>query len=316
MVASSNDLSADPLEARIAAIRRFNRFHTQKVGALDESLLKSGFSLAEARVLYEIAKRRQPTAAELAGDLRLDPGYLSRVLRSLEDRHLIRRDASATDQRQSLLSLTEAGAEAFAPLDRRSRDDVAAWLTPLGEGEQRRLVSAMEAITATLGPEQPGEASFILRDPVPGDMGWVVHRQGLLYAEEYDWDATYEALVAEIVAKFVKEFDSHRERCWIAERRREIAGSVFLVRQSDAVAKLRLLYVEPSARGLGIGSRLVEECIGFARRKGYATLTLWTNDILVSARRIYQAAGFRLVSQGRHASFGKELVGQTWELTL
>ena len=201
-------------------------------------------------------------------------------------------------------------------MDRRSRDDVAAWLAPLGEGEQRRLIGAMETISGTIGPRKPGEASFILRDPVPGDMGWVVHRQGLLYAEEYGWDATYEALVAEIVAKFVHEFDQSHERCWIAERRREIVGSVFLVRQSDAVAKLRLLYVEPSARGLGIGSRLVDECIAFARQKGYATLTLWTNDILVSARRIYQAAGFRLISQGRHTSFGKELVGQTWELTL
>ena len=267
-------------------------------------------------MLYEIAQRRQPTAAELAGDLRLDPGYLSRVLRGLEEGRLIRREAAAADQRQSLLSLTEAGAEAFAPLDRRSRDDVAAWLAPLAEGEQRRLVDAMETIVAMFGPERPGGASFILRDPVPGDMGWVVHRQGLLYAEEYDWDASYEALVAEIVAKFVKEFDPRRERCWIAERRRAIAGSVFLVRRSDAVAKLRLLYVEPSARGLGIGSRLVEECIAFARRKGYVTLTLWTNDILVAARRIYEAAGFRLVSQGRHTSFGKELVGQTWELTL
>jgi DNA-binding MarR family transcriptional regulator/GNAT superfamily N-acetyltransferase len=316
MVALSHDVVTNPQEARIAAIRGFNRFYTQKVGALDQSLLRSGFSLAEARVLYEIAHRSQPTAAELAGDLRLDPGYLSRVLRGLEDRRLIRREAAPADQRQSLLSLTEAGREAFAPLDRRSRDDVAAWLTPLADGEQRRLIAAMEAIAATLGPEQPGEASFVLRNPVPGDMGWVVHRQGLLYAQEYDWDATYEALVAEIVAKFVHEFDPRRERCWIAERRREIVGSVFLVRQSDAVAKLRLLYVEPSARGLGIGSRLVEECIGFARQKGYAALTLWTNDILVSARRIYQAAGFHLVSQGRHASFGKELVGQTWELTL
>ena len=314
MVDSGNEMS-ELVAERVAAVRRFNRFHTQKVGALAEGLLKSPFSLTEARLLYELAHRDRPAAAELARDLSLDPGYLSRILRSFEERGLIRREASEADARQSLVSLSEAGRAAFAPLDENSRQDIAAWLGPLVPADQARLVRAMATIETLLSAE-PADRSVTLRAHQPGDIGWVTHRQGMLYAEEYGWDETYEALVAEILARFIKEFDPARERAFIAERAGEIVGSVFLVKESDAVAKLRLLYVEPSARGLGLGRRLVEECIRFGRLKGYRTVTLWTNDILVAARHIYETIGFKLVSQGRHKSFGRELVGQTWELTL
>lgn len=300
----------------IADIRGFNRFYTQKVGALDESLLDSRFSLTEARVLYEIANRERPTAADLARDLSLDPGYLSRILRGFEERRIIGREASKADGRQSLLVLTETGKSVFAPLDRRSREAVAAWLSDLTPDRQAALVKAMRTIESLFGRPRTAPSPVILRSHQTGDLGWITHRQGLLYAEEYGWDETYEALVAEILAKFVREFDAARERSWIAERDGEIAGSVFLVGVSDEVAKLRLLYVEPSARGEGLGRRLVEECIRFARSKDYRTLSLWTNHVLTSARRIYEAAGFGLVAEEPHRSFGKDLVGQNWELKL
>ncbi len=300
----------------IAAIRRFNRFYTRKVGALEESLLNSRLSLAEARLLYEIANRTRPTAAELARDLSLDAGYLSRLLRGFEERRLIQREASAADARQSHLSLTDTGRGVFAPLDRRSREAVAGWLNGKTATERAALVGAMRSIEALLGGESRPAAAVVLRDHRPGDIGWIIRRQGMLYAEEYGWDITYEALVAEILAKFVREFDPARERAWIAEQDGAIVGSVFLVRQSNDVAKLRLLCVEPAARGRGLGRLLVEECIRFARGKGYRTLTLWTNDVLTAARRIYEGAGFRLVAEEPHTSFGKDLVGQTWELGL
>ena len=303
-------------EGRIAAVRRFTRFYTRRIGVLQEGLHDSQFSLTQSRVLYELANRVAPTAAELAGDLGLDAGYLSRILRGFKQRGLITRTPSAKDGRETHLSLTPAGRQAFAPLDRGSHDQVAAMLARLPEGGQARLIEAMAAVEQSLG-ERPADAPpYLLRPHQPGDMGWVVSRHGALYAQEYNWDLAFEALVAEIVAAFISNFDPKRERCWIAEIDGAPVGSVFLVKQSDDVGKLRLLLVEPRARGLGIGARLVAECIRCARLSGYRTLTLWTNDVLVAARRIYEKAGFRLVQEEKHHSFGHDLVGQNWELEL
>jgi len=301
---------------RIAAVRRFTRFYTRQIGVLREGLHASPFSLTEARVLYELANRSAPTASDVARDLGLDAGYLSRILRSFAQRGLLARTRSQNDGRESHLALTPAGREAFAPLDRGSHDEVAAMLAPLSEGAQARLVEAMGTVEQLLGARSQAAPAYLLRPHQLGDMGWVVSRHGALYAQEYNWNIEFEALVAEIVATFVKNFDSARERCWIAEVDGAPVGSVFLVKQSDEVGKLRLLLVEPQARGIGIGARLVAECIRFARLCGYRTLTLWTNDVLVAARRIYQTAGFRLVQEEKHHSFGHDLVGQNWELSL
>lgn len=305
-----------PGKERIDAVRAFNRFYTRQIGLLDEGLLKSTFSLTEARVLYELAHRNGLTATELARDLGLDAGYLSRLLKKFEERDLVERATIEADARRSSIALTKAGRQAFAPLNQGSHEQVAALLERLSAAEQDRLVRAMQTVQRLLGGSAEPKIPYMLRSLQVGDIGWIIHRQGLLYAQEYGWDDTYEALVAEILGAFVKSFDPKWERSWIAEREGEVVGSVFVVRQSDAVAKLRLLYVEPSARGLGIGRRLVEECIGFARTKGYRTLTLWTNDVLTSARRIYEAAGFKLTDEERHHSFGKDLVGQNWNLEL
>lgn len=301
---------------RIDAVRAFNRFYTRQIGLLDEGLLKSAFSLTEARVLYELANRDGLSATDLTRDLGLDAGYLSRLLKKFEERGLVERAATEADARRSSIVLTLAGRQAFAPLNRDSHDQVAALLDRLPALEQDRLVKAMQTVQRLLGEGFEPKIPYILRPLQVGDIGWIVRRQGMLYAQDYGWDETYEALVAEILGAFVKSFDPKWERSWIAEREGEVVGSVFLVRKSEEVAKLRLLYVEPSARGLGIGKRLVDECIGFARARGYKTLTLWTNDILVSARRIYEAAGFKLVEEERHHSFGKDLVGQNWNLDL
>lgn len=301
---------------RIDAVRAFNRFYTRQIGLLDEGLLKSAFSLTEARVLYELAHRDGLTATDLGRELGLDAGYLSRLLKKFEERGLVERAATEADARRSSIVLTLAGRQAFAPLNRDSHDQVAALLDRLPALEQDRLVKAMQTVQRLLGEGFEPKIPYILRPLQVGDIGWIVRRQGMLYAQDYGWDETYEALVAEILGAFIKSFDPKWERSWIAEREGEVVGSVFLVRKSDEVAKLRLLYVEPSARGLGIGKRLVDECIGFARARGYQTLTLWTNDILVSARRIYEAAGFKLVEEERHHSFGKDLVGQNWNLEL
>ena len=306
--------------ARIAAVRRFTRFYTRKIGVLDQRLLQSPFSLTEGRVLYELAHRRGLTARDLGGRLGIDAGYLSRMLKSFAKRGLVRRVRSTTDARERQIELTPAGRRAFAPLDRRSQADVGAMLGTLPHARQLRLVEAMGAIETLLGSDEPAprapRAGYTLRGPRPGDIGWITHRQGRLYFEEYGWNEEFEALIAGIISKFILEFDAARERCWIAEREGEIVGSVFVVKKTKHVAQLRLLYVEPSARGLGIGRRLVDECVTFARSKGYRKITLWTNDVLASARRIYEAAGFRLVKQERHHSFGKHLTGQNWELTL
>jgi DNA-binding MarR family transcriptional regulator/GNAT superfamily N-acetyltransferase len=304
------------LDQRIAVVRRFNRFYTRQIGLLGAGYLQSPFSLTQVRVLYELAHRERPTAAELSRDLGLDPGYLSRVLHGFRKAGLIESERSKTDGRQSHLSLTEKGQAAFAPLNARSHDDIGAMLGDLAAAEQDRLVDAMHTIEGLLSAQPEHKGPYLLRPHQPGDMGWIVHRHGVLYAREYGWDEEFEALVASIVAKFIRTFDPKRERCWIAEKDGEIVGSVFVVQRSKTVAQLRLLLIEPRARGLGIGSRLVEECIRFARERDYRKLMLWTNDVLDAARRIYERAGFRLVKEEAHHSFGHDLVGQNWELKL
>jgi DNA-binding MarR family transcriptional regulator/N-acetylglutamate synthase-like GNAT family acetyltransferase len=309
-------MSENDFDGRVGSVRRFNRFWTRQIGVLREEYLESPFSLTEVRVLYELANRGESTASELGEELGLDAGYLSRILRGFEKHDLIHKRPSETDGRRRLLRLTERGREAFAPLDARSRNDIGAMLGGMSIAEQERLVGAMRTIEGLLGVSPEPVVPYLLRAHLPGDMGWVVHRHGVLYAREYGWDERFEALVAEIVAKFIRQYDPKLERCWIAERDGEIVGCVFLVRESEEIAKLRLLLVEPKVRGLGIGSRLVEECIRFARQAGYRKITLWTNDVLDSARRIYKAMGFRLVHEEPHHSFGHDLVGQTWELML
>jgi DNA-binding MarR family transcriptional regulator/GNAT superfamily N-acetyltransferase len=310
-------MSKPELDERVRAVRRFSRFYTRKIGVLREGLLGSPLSLAEGRVLYELAQGEPVTASDIAGELALDTGYLSRILGGFDKRGLIEKRASDRDGRQIILALTDRGREIFATINARSHDEIAAMLGQLSDSEQARLVAAFETVERLLSDRsKPGEPSYMLRPHQPGDMGWIIHRHGVLYAEEYGLDESFEAMVARIAATFIENFDARRERCWIAERDGEIVGSVLLAKGGEEVAKLRLLYVEPKARGLGIGSRLVSECIGFARRAGYRKITLWTNDVLVSARRIYQAAGFRLVQEEPHHSFGQDLVGQYWELAL
>ncbi len=310
--------SGGDLADRIAIVRRFSRFYTRRIGVLHEGLLGGPLSLTEGRIIYELAQCRTTTAAKLGGGLGLDAGYLSRILRGFETTGLIARRPSPTDGRESVISLTKTGQEAFAVIDARSRDEVGAMLEKLTAAEQQHLVAALLTAETLLGDGGRPEPKlpYLLRPHQPGDMGWIVHRQGLLYAQEYGWDERFEALVAEIVARFIQEFDPKRERCWIAEREGAVVGSVFLVRQTEAIGKLRLLYVEPEARGLGIGRRLVDECIRFARLVGYRRITLWTNDVLTAARSIYQRAGFQLVAEERHHSFGHDLVGQNWDLEL
>ncbi len=301
----------------VAAVRRFNRFYTRRIGALDEGLLRSEFSLAEVRVLYELAHREGPTAAELGAALAMDAGYLSRLLRGLQRRGLVARTASAEDRRRSHLRLTKRGARVFAGLDARQDAEVAALLDPVPADERGRLLRAMQSIERLLGaPAQPEPAPYVLRPPRAGDLGWVVHRHGALYAREYGWDERFEGLVARVVADYVAHHDPRRERCWIAERHGEPVGSIFVVKQSATVAKLRLLLVEPTARGLGIGGRLVDECVRFARDTGYRKLVLWTNSVLAAARRIYEERGFAIVATEEHNHFGVPLVAETWELKL
>ncbi len=304
------------LSQRVEAVRRFNRFYTQQIGVLQEGLLRSPFSLTEARVIYELAHHEKTTATELGNELGLDAGYLSRILSGFKKRDLIDKQPSKSDGRQSILWLTEQGQEAFTMLNARSHNEIEAMLNELSTEDQKRLVEAMLVIEGLLGAQPEHKVPYLLRPHQPGDMGWVVHRHGVLYAEEYGWDEQFEALVAGIVAKFIQNYDPKRERCWIAEKEGENVGSVFLVKQSDTVAKLRLLLVEPKARGLGIGTRLVDECIRFARRAGYRKITLWTNNVLLAARHIYEKAGFRLVHEEPHHSFGHDLIGETWELEL
>jgi DNA-binding MarR family transcriptional regulator/GNAT superfamily N-acetyltransferase len=300
----------------VAAVRAFNRFYTRQIGLLHAGYLKSPFSLTEVRVLYEIARRPRLTAAALGKELGLDAGYLSRILLKFDNRGLIRRQPSESDGRQSCLSLTRAGQSAFSPLDRGAELQVATLLAKLSQPDQAHLIQSMRTIEQLLDAHPQPATPYLLRSHQPGDMGWVIHRHGALYAQEYGWDERFEALVAEIAAQFIQNFDARRERCWIAEKDGAIAGSVFLVRKSKTVAKLRLLLVEPSARGLGLGGRLVEECIRFARQAGYRKITLWTQSILLAARKIYERNGFQLVSQEPHRTIGRRLIGETWELKL
>jgi DNA-binding MarR family transcriptional regulator/GNAT superfamily N-acetyltransferase len=307
------------LETHVAAFRRFNRFYTQRIGILGECLLASPFSLTEARVLYELAYTApdaRPSASALASDLGIDEGYLSRILRGFVRRGWVRRERSAADARKALLSLTNKGRKVFGPLDARSHDEAQALLEKLSRKNQTALTASMRAIENILDADTEKSAPVVLRPPEPGDIGWIIHRHGVLYAHEYQYDARFEALVAGIAANFVERFDASGERCWIVEKDGENVGSVFLVRKSATVAKLRLLLVQPSARGLGLGARLVEECVRFARAAGYRKIVLWTQSELLAARRIYERAGFTRRAAKAHHSFGRKLIAETWELKL
>lgn len=332
-------MAASALAQDVDTVRRFNRFYTRQIGVLQEKLLHSPFSLTEGRVLYEIAYQGDtgtprvttPTAADLARNLELDGGYLSRILQRFARRKLISRTRSKADARQAHLALTAHGRRALAPLQQLARDEVAGMLRRLSPAERRRVVDAMRLIQRSLGgsgdvaiagsaaaamePGRDGEP-FTLRGHRAGDMGWIVSRQSALYAEEYGWTTEYEALAADIVAHFLKTFDPTRERCWVAERDGARLGAVMIVRESDAVAKLRLLHVEREARGLGIGRRLVAECVRFSRAAGYEKITLWTQANLLAARHLYEAAGFTCVSSEPHHRFGKDLVAETWQIAL
>jgi len=311
-----NETIEDNFKRRVEAVRSFNRFYTKQIGVLREGLLESRFTLTEVRILYELAQREHLTAKELAGELNLDAGYLSRILRSFEERGLINRTPSGTDGRQSHLALTKKGQKEFAPLNARAIDEIAMLLGKISSADQNRLIAAMQTIERLLSAQPESKSHFLIRPHQPGDMGWVVHQHGVLYAQEYGWDEKFEALVAEITARFIQNFDAKRERCWIAERDGENVGSVFLVKKSKTVAQLRLLLVDPKARGLGIGKRLVSECERFARQAGYRKIVLWTNSVLHAARHIYEEAGYRLIHEEPHNKFGHDLVGQTWELEL
>lgn len=304
------------LDRQVESVRRFTRFYTQHMRVLDRHLLDSPYSLSEARVLYELAHRGQAAAVELGAELKLDAGYLSRLLAGFARQGLIEKRPSASDGRSKSLRLTTRGQDAFADLNHRSRQQTASMMKALTPAERERLVGAMETVQTLFGMEQPTRTPFILRPHRPGDMGWIVQRHAELYSQEYGWDETFEGLVAEIASKFLRDFDPDKERCWIAEREGENVGSAMLVKDDDATARIRLVLVDPGARGLGIGHRLVDECLAFARTHGYRKVTLWTNDVLHAARRIYQRAGFRLIEENRHHSFGQDLVGQTWDLDL
>jgi len=309
-------MSEPGIEQRIQAVRAFNRFYTQRIGVLHEGYLKSPFSLAEARVLWELAHRDGLAASDLVQDLGLDPGYLSRILKSFEKRGLLGRTRAA-DRRRSALALTRKGRAAFAPLDAHSRAEIGGLLERLDEPGQAGLIQSMQAIQRSLS--QPAEApagGYLLRLHEPGDMGWVLQAHAVLYTREYGWNAEFEALVASLVARFLERFDPQRERCWIAEKDGERVGSVFLVRRSRTVGQLRMLIVDSRARGLGIGQRLVAECLRFARQVGYRKVVLWTNDVLHAARGIYEKAGFVRVKRERNKMFGHDLVSETWELRL
>jgi DNA-binding MarR family transcriptional regulator/GNAT superfamily N-acetyltransferase len=309
-------MSDQSLEQRVGAVRRFNRFYTRRIGVLQDNFLNSSFSLAEGRVLYELAHRERPTATEVAAALGLDHGYLSRILRSFGERGLITKVPAPNDRRQSLLALTVKGRLAFGRIDQRSQEQIAEMIEKLPLTDQERMIAAMHTIESALGEMPEVTPAYILRPPRAGDMGWIVSRHGALYRDEYGWDERLEALTAEIVAAFVRNYDPKRERCWMAERDGETVGSVLLVKETDEIARLRLLLVEPKARGLGIGARLVEETLRFAREVGYRSVTLWTHSVLTAARHVYERAGFKLVATKEHNEFGKLLVGETWELEL
>lgn len=304
------------LQDEINTVRQFNRFFTRQIGVLREGLLHSPYSLTEARLIFELAHHPNLTASNLGNELGLDAGYLSRILTKLEQQNLIEKTRSDDDGRQRLINLTAAGQAAFALLDSRSNDEVAEMLGELSERDRLRLSEAMHTIEEILDRGFKYAEPFYLRHHEAGDIGWVIYQHGLLYHQEYGWDESFEALVAKICADFITNYDPAKERCWIAEMQSERVGSIFCVNAGDNIAKLRLLLVDPKARGLGLGTRLVKEGIRFARRVGYNKVTLWTNDILLAARQIYEQLGFHLVEEEHHHSFGHDLVGQTWELPL
>jgi DNA-binding MarR family transcriptional regulator/N-acetylglutamate synthase-like GNAT family acetyltransferase len=309
-------VSAPDEAQRVAAVRRFNRFYTQKLGVLQHGWLDSPFSLTEARVLYEIKQRGRAIASDIARDLGLDAGYLSRILRRFHKSGLIRKDVSAVDGRQSFLSMTARGRKAFDPIETRTERQVSAVLGRLTAPEQDHLLSAMRAIEKMMASEPKAQSAIILRQPRPGDLGWVVARHAELYAREYGWAENFEGLCAQIVADFVSKYDAKRERCWIAEMDGQNVGSVFLVKDSEKVARLRLLLVDPVARGRGLGTRLTDECIRFARQCGYRSITLWTHNVLSVARHVYERAGFRLTASEPRRNFGQNVISEHWDLTL
>lgn len=308
-------MSSDTGAQRVAAVRGFNRFYTNIIGVLGEGLLRTPYSLAEARVIFELAQRGRTEVTELRRSLDLDAGYLSRILARFAADGLITRERSTSDGRRQIVALSDSGRAAFAVLDSRSAEDVGALLGRLTAEQQRRLIGAMETIRALLGAT-PKPPAVELRPLAPGDVGWVVHRHGVLYAEEYGWDETFEALVARILADYVDNRDPRRESAWIAEVDGAPVGCVFCMRRDEETAQLRLLLVEPGARGSGVGGRLLEECIQFARQAGYRRMMLWTNDVLTDARRLYERAGFTLTKEEKHHSYGHDLVGQDWWLDL
>jgi DNA-binding MarR family transcriptional regulator/N-acetylglutamate synthase-like GNAT family acetyltransferase len=305
-------------QRRVAAVRSFNRFYTRQIGVLRKNFLDSPYSLGEARVLYEIGRRRLPTASDIGRALGLDAGYLSRVLRNFEKSGLIERTASANDARRSYLALSMRGKKAMAQLDARSQRDVSDLLGRVDAADQARLIAAMNTIETLLDGDQEAQprSGYTLRAPRPGDFGWIVKRHAELYAQEYGWNEPFEGVCAQIVADFVNKFDAKRERCWIAEMNGENVGCIFLAQDSPAVARIRLLLVDPKARGLGLGVRLTDECIRFARSAGYKKITLWTHSVLTAARHIYQKAGFKLMRSEPHKSWGPAVVSEYWDLEL
>ncbi|SEA57039.1 GNAT family N-acetyltransferase [Variovorax sp. YR216] len=318
MDAVTTPLSDTVDTSAVKAVRQFNRFYTRCIGVLDP-YLGSDMSLTDVRVLYELAHRESPVASEIGKDLHLDGGYLSRILRRFEAQGWLVREPSPRDARQSLLRLTEAGHAAFAPLQQKSRDEAAALLSPLSTAQRAQLIGAMGTVRqlldpATAPPAKPQTA--VLRDPAPGDIGWVVQQHGEIYAREYGWNSDFEALVADIAGQFLRKFQPAWERCWIAELDGERVGAVFVVRKSATTAQLRMLILTPQARGLGLGGRLTDECLSFARSKGYRKMVLWTNSCLTAARAIYATRGFKLVKSEPYEGFGQQLVGETWELKL
>jgi DNA-binding MarR family transcriptional regulator/N-acetylglutamate synthase-like GNAT family acetyltransferase len=306
----------EDLDRRTEQVRRFNRLYTKEIGVLTDGLLHSPFSLTEARILYEIAHLPEPTANQLCKELGLDPGYVSRIVAGFRERGLVSRDIAPADRRQHILSLTPQGRSEFALLDRRSHEETRAKLGQLSDPDQEELIQSLARVETLLGKPSAESVPFVIRTHRTGDLGWVVYRHAVLYAREYGLDSSFEALVAEIAAQFIRNFDPQREACWIAERHGDRVGSVVLVRKTGEIAQLRLLLVELSARGLGLGRHLVEECVRFAASVGYRSITLWTNSFLHAARHIYEQAGFRLVEEKPHDKFGQNLVGQTWELTI
>jgi DNA-binding MarR family transcriptional regulator/GNAT superfamily N-acetyltransferase len=299
---------------RIAAVRRFNRFYTQHLGVLRDGYLDSPFSLTQARVLYEVRERGSTTATEIGRDLGLDAGYLSRLVAQFEKSGLIRKERSPSDGRQSFLSITAMGRKAMDLLEQRTVRQVGGVLQRLSDPERDHLVCAMRAVERMIAPEPENKPKIVLREPRPGDLGWIVARHGTLYAEEYGWGENFEGLCAQIVAEFATSYDPKRERCWIAEIDGENVGSVFLVKDTDDIARLRLLLVDPAARGRGLGTRLTGECVRFAKACGYRGITLWTHSVLTAARHVYSKAGFTLTSSEKRKSFGKQVVSEIWDL--